>query len=826
MNEKKIEVEDTLWSKHNEMNYYEPTVIIKEESKLRRFLLSPLTIGVGVFLISISFSYNYLIKKLEEENNRKVQSQLSSMKSEVTKYEKLLRNVSLYLEKNGDISPNEFIKYTESFDIKNDYPALIRIDYINLLKNDENFLFYNNLRLDYENLNYYLENQSKILEMIEKNKVINEKKNIISSSNDKRIFIKYTYPMIENIGLIGEEYYYIDKETFEKTDYNAIFSSYIFRGLLGNPNSPKTYKTNLIKKIRNSKDSAVSLTVNFSKELFGKTGATAATDKCMDVKIFSSDKDGKRLVYETYNKEKNPYFTKNTNLTIGSDIYDVQFTSAKSIFYERDYIQLLLLSIAFSLTAFLAMRKLEKEKKKNVVLDSQAIENIESQLRTDDLTKLSNRRACQQDLKDLLKQHKLRRSMDSDLDVLPSLYLVFIDLDGFKRINDTLGHSYGDTVLIEYGIRLKKLLGNIEGISFYRLGGDEFTVIIDRVDGQEQDEIKTIVENISNLTKEPFILRNENYYVTQSIGVASYPNNAKNTETLLKNADIAMYEAKKSGKNCFVFFDKKISEAVNKKNKVINNINEALEKDEFHMMYQPKFKYISEGKYVCSGVEALVRWENEKLGNVRPDLFIPVIEEHGLINEVTHWILNKICQECQQLKNIQGFKVSINLSAKQLSNLDLAKQFSKTIARYGLKNEMFVIEITETTMMKDADITRVSLNNFNDLGFSISVDDFGTGYSSLSYLKSFPVDELKIDKSFTDMVLLDKHTQVIVEGIINMCEKLKINIVVEGVEALEQIKWFESQLIENQTIEIQGYYFSKPLVIKDLINFCFKKKSE
>ncbi len=468
------------------------------------------------------------------------------------------------------------------------------------------------------------------------------------------------------------------------------------------------------------------------------------------------------------------------------------------------------------------MKKLARQKKSDVVLDRKAIEDIESQLRTDDLTKLLNRRACQQDLKSLIKNYSLKKNLDDTNESNPSVHLVFIDLDGFKRINYTLGHSYGDTVLVEYGSRLKELLGNIEGISFYRFDGDEFTVIID---GHIKEDVKNIVEKISDLTKEPFSLRKENYYVTQSIGVAAYPNDAKNTETLLKNADIAMYEAKKSGKNCFVFFNKKISEAVDKKNKVINNINEALEKNEFYMVYQPKIKYISSGKYTCSAVEALIRWENSKLGNVRPDVFIPVIEEHGLIGEVTNWILNKICEECQILKNIKDFKISINLSAKQLNNLNLAKEFSDTIAKYGLKNEMFIIEITETTMMKNSSVTKINLDNFNKLGFSISVDDFGTGYSSLSYLRNFPVDELKIDKSFTDMVLNDLQTQVIVDGIMHMCKKLEMGIVIEGVETIEQIKWFEEKLVNNQSIEIQGYYFSKPLVINDLINFGFKKNN-
>ena len=811
MKTQNTEVEDSMLSRHTELNYYEPTVIIKEKSKIRKFFISPITVAIGIFIATLGGSYHLLSSSVEEEATQIAKFQINSIKSEIDKYEKFLKNISAYLENNGDVSPNDFIKYAQSFDMTEQYPALLRIDYLNVISKDEQELFYNNLVLDYENLIYYPDKHSQILEMIAKNKIINEKRNLVNQ-DDKKIIIKYIYPTIENSALIGDEYVYIDRETFENSK-NNVFSSFTFRGISNS--TPKSYKTNITKKLNGKNNAAVSMTIDLNKQLFNQKNIE---DSHIDIRVLSSEKDGKRIVYETETLNKNDLFDKTTNVVVGSDVYEIQILSNKSIFVDNEYIKFLLLSILLSIASFIITRKIQNQKETDVVLDSQAIEDIESQLRMDDLTKLLNRRACQQDIKKLLERHNIN---DKNVEGIPHVSLVFIDLDGFKRINDTLGHSYGDTVLIEYGYRLKSFLGNIDGISFYRLGGDEFTVVLD---GYPEEEVRKIVEGLSDLTKEPFSLKNENYYVTQSMGVSTYPTNAWNKDTLFKNADIAMYEAKKSGKNCFMFFNQKISDAVDKKNKVINNINEALEKDEFHMMYQPKFKHVENGKYICTGVEALVRWENEKLGNVRPDLFIPVIEEHGLINEVTEWILKKICEECQVLKNIEGFKVSINLSAKQLSNLNLADEFSTTIAQYNLKNEMFVVEITETTMMKDAKVTKISLDNFNKLGFAISVDDFGTGYSSLSYLRNFPVDELKIDKSFTDMVLTDLHTQIIVEGIMNMCQKLNMGIVVEGVETLEQIKWLEQKLLEKQSIEVQGYYFSKPLLIKDLIKFCFTNK--
>lgn len=808
-----------------ELKYYQTKIILKEPFSLKKYILSPIFLAALTFVVTGLINHNVSTLNNKEHFNKINAAKLDYINNEVNKYNKLLKSFSYLINGNKELSSSSFLKYANSLVLKNDYPSLLRVDYLSYSNKDELDHYYEKLSKDYfdaqKNRLLSEDTYLKINEIIEKNKIINEKSNTVNLTSNK-IMLNYTFPLNDNIQLIGDEYIYIDKTLFKTIDDGEIFGSYTYKRFIENSDSA-LYHTNLLSKIDNGNDlGALSLVIELNKDLFEKK-IYAKLNKNINLKVFSSPNDGKRLIYESftekdYNKFKDlkPVLKHSSFILIGKEEYEIVFESFDNLF-NKDYYIGVGLCLILSILVFAIFYFRNKKMKEND-LDSNVMEKIENQLRVDDLTKLLNRRACLQDLQSLINKYKSYVN-GNNLGMIPNITLIFIDLDGFKRINDTLGHSYGDYVLIEYGKRLTALLSNIENTSIYRLGGDEFTIVLNN---HLEEDVELVVEQILELTKEPFCLQEDNYYVTQSIGVASFPNNSWTTEMLLKNADMAMYEAKKSGKNCCVFFNQKIYEAIDKKNKVVNNINEALEREEFYMVYQPKFRLISPGKYHCSGVEALIRWENEKLGNVRPDVFVPLIEEYGLISQTTSWILNKICEEAQVLKGLKDFKISINLSAKQLSNMGLARDFYNIIKEYNLEPKNFVIEITETTMMKQPEITKISLLKFKELGFTISVDDFGTGYSSLSYLRQFTVDELKIDKSFTDMVLNDHHTQVIVEGIFTMSKKLNLNIVVEGVEKEEQIKWIESNSSKEQIVEIQGYYFSKPLKMHDLKNFLKK----
>lgn len=796
----------------------------KEKGRLKKFLYSPITIGIVVFLIGVSVTYQQSNAEIIDVFNKDMNENVKAVEEEVAKYNKLLTSFSLLIDGSGNFNAPIFYKYANNLIDNEEYPSLIKVDYISYEKDYIGDVFYNSLKEDYNEMKskgiLNKDDHGKLIDIIARNKVINEKKDILSPTNQK-LLVKYTFPLGENIQTLGDEYQHMEKQVFEKVKDKETFGSYTYRKFIEDNAEKGVYRTNILKRINNgTNNGGISFTIELSNDLFQKTHRKHLND--FNYVIYSSPKDGRRLVYDSLpriEREKilflKPTVTDSQFIKIGNEEYEMRMSSYQRVWDNTESISGVLMSLAGSLFTVLMMIMGKKRAKTENKEDTVAFEEMEEQLRLDDLTKLLNRRACLKDLQALISKYK---SNINEMKLLnnQSVSVIFIDLDGFKRINDTLGHSYGDYVLIEYSKRLKGLLHNIENTAIYRLGGDEFTVVLDN---HSIDDIELMVEQILDLTKDPFYLREENYYVTQSMGVASFPTNAWTADMLLKNADMAMYEAKRAGKNCCVFFNQKISEVIDKKNKVVNNINEAIEKEEFYMVYQPKFRLVSKGKYNCSGVEALIRWESEKLGNVKPDVFIPIIEEHGLISETTNWILKKICEEYQAFKNLQGFRVSINLSAKQLGNLNLAKELYEIIRKNDLRPEQFVIEITETTMMREPEIAKVGLQKFKKLGFLISVDDFGTGYSSLSYLRQFPVDEVKIDKTFTDMVLTDHHTQVIVEGIISMSKKLNINIVVEGVETLEQVKWIEDHSSPEQIIELQGYYFSKPLNIKDLKAF-------
>ena len=388
------------------------------------------------------------------------------------------------------------------------------------------------------------------------------------------------------------------------------------------------------------------------------------------------------------------------------------------------------------------------------------------------------------------------------------LAVLFIDLDRFKTINDTLGHDIGDEVLIEVSNRLKLTLRESDFIS--RWGGDEFVVILENLSNVKTTS--TVAQNIINKLQEPIYIETHKLITTASIGIALYPQNGTDANTLIKHADSAMYLAKDMGKNRYRHYSDEFSHTIKKRLDIDIALRSALNANEFYVVYQPQ--YSLKTKQII-GIEALIRWENETLGFVPPDKFIPIAEESGVIIDIGYFVFESACKAFQTLrqKDLHLKYVAINVSSIQFSDAALLERFIDIANRYHLKPSDIEIEITERFMMEDITLNTQLLEKFRQKGFRISIDDFGTGYSSMSYLKRLPIDTLKIDKSFIDDVGKNDGDNTVVEAIIALAQKLGYLIVAEGIETKEQ-----EEFLANAECDLgQGYYFSKPITTDEII---------
>ena len=379
--------------------------------------------------------------------------------------------------------------------------------------------------------------------------------------------------------------------------------------------------------------------------------------------------------------------------------------------------------------------------------------------------------------------------------------LMFLDLDNFKTINDTLGHDYGDILLKEVASKLKSILRSEDIVS--RLGGDEFTIILDGISDNAFPSV--VAQKIIDTLGVPIKLKDELGYIGSSIGISIYPDDTKDQDELIKYADMAMYRAKESGKNTYRYFTNAMDKESREKMELTNDLREAVIKDQLKLYYQPIID-IKEGKVGL--FEALVRWEHPKYGLISPENFISLAEEGGFMVKVGRWILNKGCQKIKELQDLgYDIKIAINVSSKQLTQNHLEETTKKIVKDSGINPRLLELEVTEGFLMENIKKVEEVLTNLRDFGIGISIDDFGTGYSSLSRLKSLPITKLKIDKSFIDDIVEEEDDREIVKVIISLAKSLNLEIVAEGVETKEQLK-----LINDLGCKlIQGYYFSKPL---------------
>ncbi|MBF0622124.1 MAG: EAL domain-containing protein [Magnetococcales bacterium] len=391
--------------------------------------------------------------------------------------------------------------------------------------------------------------------------------------------------------------------------------------------------------------------------------------------------------------------------------------------------------------------------------------------------------------------------------------LLFLDLDNFKNINDTLGHAAGDNLLTIMAGRIKSCVRDSDTVS--RLGGDEFTIILTDID--DASSVSHVVYNIQKSMRKPMKLDGHRIVVGGSIGIAIYPDDGNTSDSLIKNADAAMYHAKESGRNTYAFFTKELNSQAMRRMDLESGLRQSVENKQLILYYQPKVDFIS-GQSI--GMEALVRWDRPGHGIVSPAEFIPVAEESGLIREIGQQVLEIACRQGVELidAGINTVPISVNLSTRQLQHANIIDDIRKVLVETGFPPQLLEVEITESMMATDVDDAIDKLNAIREMGITISVDDFGTGYSSLSYLKRFPIHTLKIDRSFVQDLPEDGDDAAIVRAIISMAHSLGLDTVAEGVETQEQGQFLSEHHCQN----MQGYLFSRPLSFSDIKIFLEK----
>lgn len=437
-----------------------------------------------------------------------------------------------------------------------------------------------------------------------------------------------------------------------------------------------------------------------------------------------------------------------------------------------------------------------------------AEERIRHQANFDALTGLPNR---------ALLLDRLAQSLATVTRASAKMALMFIDLDGFKLVNDTLGHDMGDELLREAANRVMHCVRT--GDTVARLGGDEFTVIMPNL--KNARDVPAAAQRILDALAKPFMLGGAESFVSGSIGITLFPDDATEAGELLKNADAAMYRAKDLGKANFQFFTADLNEEVRARLRIKNGLVKAMERGEFQLFYQPKLT-LETGR--IESVEALMRWDNGDLGMVSPARFIPVLEETGMVVDVGAWAIRTACEQHRAWlgAGLPPIRVAVNLSARQLREISFVSVLKRVLDETGVGPDGLEIEITESMLMSDAEGAVMALRQLHELGIHVAMDDFGTGYSSLSYLRRFPIDTIKIDQSFVADITSNVDDATIIRTIINMGRTLNRKVVAEGVETQAQM----DMLKEYGCDQIQGYLLSRPLPADDVTRYLHECRRE
>ena len=424
----------------------------------------------------------------------------------------------------------------------------------------------------------------------------------------------------------------------------------------------------------------------------------------------------------------------------------------------------------------------------------------------DALTILPNRHLLHDRLQQALAQSKRSGKLAA---------LLFLDLDGFKRINDTLGHGIGDLLLKSVAKRLKTTVRQVDTVA--RLGGDEFTIVLLEINHAQ--DAKDVAQKILKVISQPYKIEEHELFVTASVGISIYPDDGSDIESLIRKADIAMYRAKGQGKNNYQVYNLSMDAKFFERLTLENSLRKAVENEELVAYYQPQVD-LRTGE--ITGVEALVRWQHQKFGLVLPDKFIPLAEETGVILEIDEWMMKTACRQIKnwEREGIANIRVAVNLSTRQFRQKNLTEKVAQILNDSAVQPKNLCLEITENEVMHNIETTVEILQALKKMGVLLSLDDFGTGYSSLSYLKRFPIDILKIDRTFVNGIPSDRDDTAISTAIVVLGHSMELKVIAEGVEKSEQIAFLQSL----QCDEIQGFYFSRPLNAETVTDLLKVKK--
>jgi len=423
----------------------------------------------------------------------------------------------------------------------------------------------------------------------------------------------------------------------------------------------------------------------------------------------------------------------------------------------------------------------------------------------DSLTNLPNRRSFMNELNREILDRKHRASSTK-------MSVLFIDLDNFKSINDQWGHDVGDQVLIEAARNIKDAIRPSDLVG--RVGGDEFIVLLRDI--KDEEDLKKYVSRILTKFNSPISISGQEYIMTCSIGVATYPNDGDTSRELIKNADDALYNVKSKGKNHYLLFNSKIKNESLERRLLENALRMAIKEEQFYLEYQPKLNLSTQ---TLIGMEALVRWKHPELGTIPPGKFISLAEETGLIVPLGEWILRESCRQMKkwQEKGYHSLVISVNVSIRQLEDVNFINSVKKILKESDLDPKWLEMEVTESVFMDVNDAASI-LEEIRQLGIQISIDDFGTGYSSLSYLKHLPIDTLKVDASFIKDIHVNEESRAIVKSVLTLATTLGLNVIAEGIELQEHV----NELNKDGLLFGQGFYFSKPLNSHAFEEYLFK----
>lgn len=423
----------------------------------------------------------------------------------------------------------------------------------------------------------------------------------------------------------------------------------------------------------------------------------------------------------------------------------------------------------------------------------------------DHLTRLPNR---------FLFSARLAKILASDQDQAACKSLIFLDLDNFKSVNDSLGHKGGDLLLKSIARALKSTVRKTDLVC--RFAGDEFLLFLRDIEGQE--DLYKIVDKIMDIFNKPFDIHGETFKITASAGIACYPEDGLDAESLIKSADMAMYQAKSKGKNQYAKCSHAMKKEMIRTLGLSKDLHKALENDEFVLYYQPQID-VQTGE--INGLEALIRWQHPQQGLIYPGDFIPLAEENRSIIAIGEWVLKTACKQNKRLQDL-GFsplRMGVNLSAAQFVHPRISEQIEEALRGSQLKARYLELEITEGIAIKKVAYAESVLKKFKDIGVRIAIDDFGTEYSSLSRLKELPIDRIKIDMQFIQGIDLDEKDRAITMIIINLAKSLRLNVIAEGVETLKQLNFLNQKMCDD----IQGFYFHKPMSAASLEALLWEK---